>query len=129
MTDELRALAHDLEEAPRKVQRISVAVVEHGAVNVKNGWRNNATHSAGRHARMYPASISYDLGIGAALLGRVEAEVGPDKSRPQGPLGNIIEFGSVNNAPSNDGGRALRDEAPNFEAELSKAALDALGWS
>jgi hypothetical protein len=128
VSDTLRSLAHDLSEAPARAQRDAVAVVEHGAVNVKTGWRDNAEQTSGRHARLYPSSISYDLGIGAALAGHVEATIGPDKSKPQGPLGNLLEFGSVNNAPTNDGGRALADEAPKFEAALSAAALDALGW-
>jgi len=126
--DDLRSLAHDLSEAPRRAQRDAVAVVEHGAVNVKHGWAENARLSAPHVAPHYPSSISYDLSLGGALVGRVEAEIGPDKSKPQGPLGNLLEFGSANNPPHNDGGRALREEAPKFEAELAKVALDALGW-
>jgi hypothetical protein len=128
MTDDLRSLAHDLSEAPRKAQRDAVAVVQHGAVNVKNGWADNARQSSGHHAPAYPNSISYDLGLGAALTGRVEAVIGPDKSRRQGALGNLLEFGSSNSPPHNDGGRALRAEEPKFEAELVTVALDALGW-
>lgn len=126
--DDLRSLAMDFTEAPRKAQREAVEVVARDALAVKGGWRDNARGSAGSHARSYPNSISYDVSFGAALVGRVEAEVGPDKNRPQGALGNLIEFGSVNNPPHNDGGRALRDEAPKFEKALADAALDALGW-
>lgn len=126
--DALRRLAHDLSEAPRKAQRDALAVVEHAAVNVKKGWADNARQSSGHHAPMYPNSISYDISLGAALAGRVEAEVGPDKTKRQGALGNLLEFGSVNSPPHNDGGRALREEAPKFEAALAAVALDALGW-
>lgn len=126
--DDLRRLAHDLAEAPRKAQLEAVAIVEHAAVNVKNGWAENARQSSGHHAPMYPNSISYDLSLGAALAGRIEAVVGPDKSKPQGPLGNILEFGGAKSPPHNDGGRALRDEEPKFEAAIAAAALDALGW-
>lgn len=128
MADSLRLLAHDLAEAPRKAQREILAVVEHGAVNVKNGWARNAEASSGKHAPAYPSSINYDLSLGAALAGRVEAVIGPDKTKRQGALGNLLEFGSANSPPHNDGGRALRTEAPAFEAEIAKAALDALGW-
>ena len=82
--------------------------------------------SSGRHAPQYPASINYDLSLGAALVGRVEAVIGPDKSKPQGPLGNLLEFGSANSPPHNDGGRALRAEAPAFEAAIAAAALNAV---
>lgn len=126
--DDLRSLAHDLSEAPRHAQRDALAVVEHAALNVKNNWRRNATQTSGRHARRYPATISYDLSLGAALGGEIRAVVGPDKSKPQGPLGNLLEFGSANNPPTNDGGRALREEAPKFELALADVTLKALGW-
>ena len=128
MSDDLRSLAHDLSEAPRKAQRDVVGVVEHGALNVKNGWADNARQSSGRHAPAYPASISYTLSLGAALAGDVTAEIGPDKSKPQGPLGNLLEFGSPHSAPHNDGGRALQVEASKFEEALAAVTLDALGW-
>jgi hypothetical protein len=128
MADDLRSLAHDLSEAPRRAQRDALAVVERAAVQVKNGWAANATKSSGRHAKLYPASISYDMSLGAALVGVIEATIGPDKSKPQGPLGNLLEFGSVNNPPTNDGGRALRAEAPLFELALADVTLQALGW-
>ena len=50
----------------------------------------------------------------------LEAEIGPDKSRPQGALGNLLEFGSENNPPHNDGGRALQAEEPRFLEHLGK---------
>jgi hypothetical protein len=126
--DDLRSLAHDLSEAPRKVQREALAVVEHGAVNVKKDWAENARASSGRMAPAYPSSISYDISLGAALAGVVEAQIGPDKQKRQGALGNLLEFGSANNAPHNDGGRALKKEAPEFERALSEAMLSSLGW-
>lgn len=126
--DDLRSLAADFTAAPRKAQREAVEVVAKAALQVKNGWRDNARSSAGSHAPAYPDSISYDLSLTGALVGHVEAEIGPDKSRRQGALGNLIEFGSVHNPPHNDGGRALRDESPKFEKALAEAALDALGW-
>lgn len=128
MSDDLRSLAHDLTEAPIRAQRDALAVVEHGAVNVKEGWAENAQQSSGRHAPAYPDSISYTLSLAAALRGDIEAEIGPDKSKRQGPLGNILEFGSPHSAPHNDGGRALQVEAPKFEAALAEVTLDALGW-
>lgn len=92
------------------------AVVQRGALNVKNGWRANAIASSGRHARLYPSSISYDMRphpTGAS------AEIGPDKARPQGALGNLLEFGSSKNPPHNDGGRALAAEAAAFTAHVA----------
>lgn len=128
MTDSLQQIARDLREAPAAAQRQALEVLEHAAVKVKEGWRDNARASAGQHARRYPDSISYDMAIGAGLHGHIEFEVGPDKDKPQGALGNVLEFGSVHNAPHNDGGRALQTEAPALENALAAVTLDALGW-
>lgn len=99
------------------------AIVERGALNIKRDWRANATATAGQHARMYPRSISYDVIV---TPGGAAAEIGPDKAAPQGPLGNLLEFGSVNNPPHNDGGRALMAEGPRFAAAVA-ALVDRLG--
>ncbi|WP_432136831.1 hypothetical protein [Streptomyces sp. bgisy154] len=120
---ELLGLARDLEAAPARIGRDLTSVVNRGALNVKRGWQANARTSSGRHARLYPSSISYDphpVPAGAS------AEIGPDKSRPQGALGNLLEFGSVNNAPHMDGARALADEEPRFLAAVAVVA-DPLG--
>ena len=84
------------------------AVVERGALNVKQKWAENARGSAGVHAPHYPDSISYDMR-------GLDVEVGPDKGAAQGPLGNLLEYGSSKNPPHWDGQRALDDEAPRFE--------------
>lgn len=93
------------------------AVVERGALNVKRDWRANATASATPHARLYPYTINYDI---KPLPGGVAAEIGPDraKKRQQASYGALLEFGSVNNPPHNDGGRALLAEAPRFAAAV-----------
>ena len=40
------------------------------------------------------------------------AQIGPDKGLPQGALGNLIEYGSVNNPGHNNGKDALDAEIP-----------------
>ncbi|MGK4583481.1 hypothetical protein [Kitasatospora sp. HPMI-4] len=110
----LQALAAQLAAAAQAIDAQGRAVVSKGALNIKTDWRANATRSAGTHGRLYPSSIGYDL---APLPGGgTGAVIGPDKEAPQGPLGNLIEFGSVNNPPHNDGGRALAAEEPRFIA-------------
>ncbi|NXY93504.1 hypothetical protein HYE82_03585 [Streptomyces sp. BR123] len=120
---ELLQLATVLQASVAEAQEQMVAVVTRGALNIKNGWRDNAVASAGRHARLYPYSISYDV---TPIPGGATAEIGPDKGRPQGPLGNLLEFGSSKNPPHNDGGRALLAEAPRFEAQVA-LMVDRLG--
>ncbi|MER7517779.1 hypothetical protein [Streptomyces sp. NPDC126499] len=115
-TRQLEALAAVFRVNAVQAQVQARAVVARGALNIKNGWRANATATAGQHARLYPLSISYSMlphPTGAS------AEIGPDKSRPQGALGNLLEFGSVNNPPHMDGARALAAEAAAFTAHIA----------
>lgn len=93
------------------------AVVKRGALNVKNDWRKNATETAGEHAPAYPYSITFDDPVRRGLT--ISAEVGPDKDKRQGALGNLLEYGSAHNPPHNDGLRAADKEHPRFERALA----------
>lgn len=115
VTDPLYELSRELRTAARDAGDEAEKVVKRGALNVKNEWRDNAKRSAGRHGRRYPYSISYDT---ERAGGSTVAEIGPDHAKSQGPLGAILEFGSVNSPPHNDGGRALRAEEPRFVEAL-----------
>lgn len=106
-------LLGDLAKAQTRSVGAFAAVVNKGAVNVKKDWRQRWSGIA--HAPALPAAVTYDITYG---LGRIEAEIGPDKDLRQGPLGNIIEFGTVNNAPIPGGLPALAAEAPRFERAL-----------
>lgn len=117
--DDLLNVARVLEQAAAGAEPALRGVVARGALNVKNDWRNNATQSAGRHARLYPGSISYDLD---SVPGGATAQIGPDKARPQGALGNLLEYGSANNAGHNDGGHALDAEEPRMVAAVEAVA-------
>lgn len=121
MFAETEALAADLAAAPARVAADIVPVVSKGALNVKNDWRTNA--SGNPHAPHYPASITYDLDV---QPDGVEAEIGPDKNLPQGPLGNILEFGTSKNPPHLDGQRALAAEEPRFIEACATVAEQAL---
>lgn len=91
-------------------------------MNIKNQWRESAIGSSGRHARLYPYSITFDTKTSAGNV--VETEIGPDKGRPQGPLGNLLEFGSVNNGGSGDGQAAADAEEDRYLDELAKTMSD-----
>lgn len=121
MFAETEALAADLAAAPGRALAGIVPVVSKGALNIKNDWRANASGNA--HAPHYPASITYDLAVDGTA---VEAEVGPDKNLPQGPLGNLLEFGSSKNPPHLDGARALAAEEPRFIDACQAVADEAL---
>lgn len=104
------------------------AVVAKGALNVKNDAKRRVqagTKGRGKtHVTAYPYSIGYDLGH---VLGASSAIIGPDKDKRQGALGNLLEYGSVNNAPIPHLQPALDAEAPKFEAAIA-AAVDKM-WA
>lgn len=77
-----------------------------------------------RHAPAYPASITYDTRL---TLSGAEAEIGPDKSKRQGALGNLLEFGSAKNAPIPHMGPAGDAEEPKFAAAMEALSVKALG--
>ena len=119
--DDLTGLIADLRRAGGEaVMRRVEAVVKKAAVNVKRDWRDNALASSGVHTPRYPYSITFDEPVREGKS--VSVEIGPDKAKSQGALGNLLEYGSVNNPPHNDGKRAAEAEAPRFERELGKVA-------
>lgn len=111
---ELHALARDLGRIAPVVRQVR-DVVKKGGVNLKRDWTTNAVRTARKHGKHYPRTVSFDV---MALPTAIAVEVGPDKDGIQGPLGNILEFGSVNNPPHWDGRNALRDEEPRFIAAM-----------
>jgi hypothetical protein len=117
-TSGLQSLSAALAAAGAEAERAARAVVSRGALNIKNDWRANARSSGGRHARLYPLSIGYDLIPTPG--GGTGAVIGPDKDGPQGPLGNILEYGTSRQGGHNDGGRALLAEEPRFIAAVEQ---------
>ncbi|WP_435173297.1 hypothetical protein [Actinacidiphila sp. bgisy145] len=76
-----------------------------------------------KYLPQYPQSITYD--VRATPVG-VEAEIGPDKDRPQGPLGNLVEYGSSKNAPIEHLGVSLEENAEDFTRGIEIALQQAL---
>lgn len=121
MWSETEALALDLGAAPERALAGVSQVVAKGALNIKDGWRRSASGLV--HAPAYPASITYDEDVSAE---GASAEIGPDKDKKQGPLGNLIEFGSSKNPPHLDGQKALDAEEPRFIAALEALSEDSV---
>lgn len=121
MWAETEALLADLEAAPARLAELLPPVVSKGALNIKDAWRDSL--SGLPHLPHLPSAISYDLD---ARPGSIGAEIGPDKDKRQGPLGNIIEFGTSKNPPRLDGARALAAEEPRFIAACEDVAEQAL---
>lgn len=113
-------LAHAAQVAPDEARKI----VQKGLLNVKADWRKRWTGHA--HAPRLPYSITYDSYLNRQVAG---GEVGPDKDKRQGALGNLFEYGSVNNAPIPGGAPAARAEQPRLEKALANLPVTLLGES
>jgi hypothetical protein len=113
----LNELVADLRSASISTAVNVRKVVQKGALNVKQDAQRFADGLA--HAPLYPASISYETRVKGFAI---EALIGPDKDRPQGALGNLLEYGSANNPPITHLGPALDREGPRFEDAIAKVA-------
>lgn len=118
----LEYLAGELEEAAAAAPAEVRKVVQRGALNVKRDWRK--AWSGLSNAPALPYAVGYDTS--ETPTGAV-AEIGPDKDKAQGALGNLIEYGSVNNAPHPGGAPALRAEEPKFLRALEDLAYRSAG--
>ena len=116
-TSEFRALAADLGKASREAFKEAEKVTEKAAHNIKTTMADDAK-SSGTY-RHFAGSISYDR---AMSVGQIGYEIGPDKDRTQGALGNILYFGTSKNAPVLDVEVGLRKEAPEFEKRIGEMA-------
>lgn len=118
VTDLVQLLA----KAPAVVTVEARGIVKRGAQNIKT----DAQRRIGRpkHAPAYPRAISYDTHESAT---KSWAEIGPDKNKRQGALGNILEFGSPTSAPHPHMAPAAEAELPAFERFLEAAAAKAAG--
>jgi hypothetical protein len=116
---DVRAL---LQASPAKLDRNVQKAVAVTARKIQLDARR--TVGRGPYTPAYASSITYDVTPSAE---GAEAEIGPDKGLPQGALGNLIEFGSRNNAPMPHLAPALERNAADLEEGVTKAVLQALG--
>lgn len=114
---EVMELAADLGKIPGKMVAPMIAVVTKSSNSVRDAMRSDASGIG--HAPHFPNSITADVKMKAGLI---EGEVGPDKGRTQGPLGNILYFGTSNNGPVLNINGPLDAEAPKFQAAIEVAA-------
>lgn len=118
--DTPQTLAADMLRAVATVTAGATAVVAKGALNIKNEARRNVEKSAPVQNAHAQYAITYDA---PKLVGMsIESEIGYDKEKNGGALGNLLEFGGGGDKspPHRDLGRALDAEEPRFEAAMSK---------
>jgi hypothetical protein len=116
--DTPESLAADMLRAATEAIVATRAVVQKGALNIKTEAKANVLKSAPVHNAHAAQAITYDTTIGAST---VDAEIGYDKDRNGGSLGNLLEYGSRKNSPHRDLGRALDAEDPRFEQAIAAA--------
>lgn len=120
---ELVQLADELEGAPARIVEAVTPPVKRGAMNIKREAQASARAQFRSYAAIYPSSITYDVSSDDTS---VTAEIGPDKDRRQGALGNLLEYGSSNNPPYPHLNPAAEREAPRAQVQIAKAALKAM---
>lgn len=113
--DELRAFAADLGKIASKALPDTDAVLKKGAQNIKDDLIDGIP--SGSSWRGLKGSISYDSMYG---IGHAKYEIGPDKSRRGGALGNLYYFGGSRGGGYGDLEGPLARESPNLERELDK---------
>lgn len=122
---EFDRLSADIAEAPKNANKGIMAAFKVTSHNVRDGWREKLSGSPGFEA--LPYAITYDVEQRSIFgVGMVTAEIGADKSRAQGPLANISEFGSIKHPPRGYGHAALQEQHPDFEKGLGIAIGDIL---
>lgn len=127
-------LAADLGAVQGEIEKPLKSALAFAAQNVKKDAQSAVF--ADKFFKAAGAAISYDVTVHAQ---DVTAEVGYDKDRPAGELGNLREFGApdaqafgnpfapnVPLAPHNDLQNALEREQADFEHGIDVAVDDAL---
>ncbi|WP_329177810.1 hypothetical protein [Streptomyces sp. NBC_01477] len=117
----LDGLVNDLAGGSARLARNTTTAVAVTARKVQQGARSRVRGH--KYLPQYPSSITYD--VRTTPVG-VEAEIGPDKDRPQGALGNLIEYGSSKNAPIEHLGPALEENADDLVRGIEIALHQAL---
>lgn len=100
----------DMDKLPSRAMAEGKKIVGQGCNNIKKDWRARWTGHA--HIPHLPYAISYDVTV--PRTNYIHGAAGPDLNKKQGPLGGIIEFGTINSAPIPGGLPAFEAESPRF---------------
>jgi len=117
-----RRLEADLGKIPGRVVRDVEAVTKRAAQNIKTMMAADAENDG--HYPDFADAVTYERKFSS--LTSIDYEIGPDKDRRQGALGNILYFGTSNNAPVLQLETPIMVEVPNFLRALRDAAAGTL---
>jgi hypothetical protein len=122
--DDLFKLAADLGKVSSNTAPYLGKAIAVTAIKVKEAWRGKV--GTGIHPAL-PSTIDYTItGVGSRGGSLIEAEVGFNKSRSVGALGNISEYGTLFHPARGFGAAALAENEADFERGLELAVDDAL---
>ena len=113
---DLTSLIAALAKAPDEATDAARGVLQKGALNIKNALNQQAAGS--RHFKGMAGSVTYDTEIHRHSI---TAEIGPDKDRRGGALGNLFFFGGANGGGTGDLDAPLREEEPRMAKFLDEA--------
>jgi hypothetical protein len=123
--DTPETLAAALVASGLKAAAGSRVAVQQSAQRIKTEARKNVHQSAPVHNAHAADAITYDTNYGQRFGSPVvEAEIGYDKGKRGGSLGNLLEYGGGgdHSPPHRDLGRALDAEEPRFENAIALIA-------
>ena len=119
--DDMDGLIRDLDKGADVVQTGVRPVVDKGCLNIKTATQKRWTGLS--NAPALARAVTYDTHLTPT---GAWGEVGPDKDKRQGDLGNLIEYGSVNNAPRPGLAPSLAEEDPRFGKALEDLGVNAM---
>ena len=120
----LTGVVSSLEDAGALLNKGCKTAVQVTSLKVKRSAQ--AKISGHAHLPAYPSSITYDT---TATAAGAQGVIGPDKNRSQGPLGNILEYGTGRHAPLPHLGPALEENADDLIRGVEIAVRQAVGDS
>lgn len=118
---EVDAYANQLDTVITSLTPEFEQITERGALNIKRESQSLLRlYFRRRYLKHYYNAISYDM------ISPLEAEIGPDGTKPQGKMGPGVEFGSKNTAPAPHMFPALAKETPNYINQVLRAYVNGL---
>jgi len=124
--DELTTLSADLGTVADNTGSHINSAVQRTSVLVKDAARSSV-QSGGKGWRHIARAIDYEVttfqGFGASVI---KSEIGYNRDKPAGHVGNLREYGTPKLAPHSDLRTALEANQADFEKGIEKAIGDAL---
>jgi hypothetical protein len=113
-------LANDLAGIVPRAIRDLRSTVRQAAIVGNTVAKDNARRTAGKHAKLYPRTFSWEMatfyGFGG---GEIVAEYGPE-AHGQGLLASYLEHGTRNNPPHNDLAKSADLMGPALQGEVRR---------